>query len=190
MVIPGPNVALIVANSAAYGARYGLLTVCGTFSGMAVQLGLVAFGMAEALRRVGFWLGWLRWVGAVYLIYLGVVLWRARPDDLALVGAGPKSGQALYCRALLISTTNPKTLLFYGAFLPQFVTRGGEAGPQMAILSGIFLAEALLIDSSWAMLAARARRLLTVHVRLRNRISGGVLIGAGTILALTRGNGL
>ena len=186
MLIPGPNVALIVANSVAYGPRYGLLTVAGSSSAMIAQLALTALGMTEFLGGLGLWFGYLRWIGVAYLVYLGLAQWRAPAVDLAKTRPEPKSIRALYLRALLVSLTNPKTLFFYGAFFPQFVSPSRPIGVQIAILSATFLALAILVDSGWALVAARARGLLTSRGRLRNRISGGFLIGAGAALALAR----
>src|SRR6185369_16297618 len=82
MVIPGPNVALIVANSVAHGSRYGLLTVAGTSTAMLLQLGLVAVGMTPLLGALGSWFELLRWIGVAYLVYLGIREWRAPAVDL------------------------------------------------------------------------------------------------------------
>ena len=82
MLIPGPNVALIVANSVAHGARYGLLTVAGTSSAMVLQLAVAALGMTELLGTLGSWFEWVRWIGVGYLLWLGVSYWRAAPVDL------------------------------------------------------------------------------------------------------------
>jgi homoserine/homoserine lactone efflux protein len=187
ILIPGPNVALIVANSVAWGPRTGLFTVFGTSSAMALQLGLTTLGMAEALGTAGHWFEMLRWVGVAYLAWLGIAHWRTPPTDLTRVAAQPKSAKAIYGRAVLVSLTNPKTLLFYGAFFPQFVDPARPAGPQVALLSAVFLLLAVTLDSSWALLAGRARPLLARHGRLRQRITGSLLIGAGLGLALARG---
>ena len=186
MLIPGPNVALIVANSVTYGFRYGLLTVAGTSSAMVVQLGLTVLGMTELLGTLGAWFEWIRWIGVAYLIYLGVTQWRGPPVNLAKIAPEPKSARAMYTRALLVSLTNPKTLFFYGAFFPQFVVNSRDVGTQVAVLSTTFLFLAILVDGCWALAAGRARGLLAVHGRLRNRISGGLLVGAGIGLALAR----
>jgi homoserine/homoserine lactone efflux protein len=186
MLIPGPNVALIIANSVAYGSRFGLLTVAGTSTAMVVQLGLTALGMTEILGTLGLWFAWLRWVGVFYLLYLGITQWRAPAVDLTTTRPEPKSARAIFMRALLVSLTNPKTLLFYGAFFPQFVDTGRPVGLQIAILSVTFLALAVVVDGGWALVAGRARGVLASRGRLRNRLSGGLLIGAGTALALTR----
>ena len=90
MAIPGPNVALIVANSVAYGPRYGLLTVAGSSSAMIAQLALTALGMTEFLGGLGLWFGYLRWIGVAYLVYLGLAQWRAPAVDLAKTRPEPK----------------------------------------------------------------------------------------------------
>ncbi len=186
LLIPGPNVALIVANSVAYGRRYGLLTVAGTSSAMVVQLGLTGFGMAGALGSLGHGFAWVRWVGAAYLVWIGVQQWRAAPVDLLRTPPQPRSARAIFGRALLVSLTNPKTLLFYGAFFPQFIAPGPGAVAQVMLLSAVFLGLAVAVDSLWALAAAWARGALSVRGRLRNRLSGGALVGAGVGLALAR----
>jgi threonine/homoserine/homoserine lactone efflux protein len=186
LLIPGPNVALIVANSVAYGARYGLLTVAGTSTAVMLQLALTGLGMTEALGTLGHWFEWLRWIGAAYLVWIGVQQWRAAPVDLTRTAPQPRSARAIFGRAVLVSLTNPKTLLFYGAFFPQFMNPGHTAAAQVLTLSAVFLALAITIDSLWAIAAGRARRVLAVHGRLRNRVSGGMLVGAGVGLALAR----
>ena len=186
MLIPGPNVALIVANSVAHGPRYGLLTVAGTSTAMILQLGLVALGMTQFLGLLGSWFELLRWIGVAYLLYLGVMQWRAPAVDLTKTRPERKSPRAMFTRALLVSMTNPKTLLFYGAFFPQFVAPERAFAPQVVLLSVTFVALAVLVDGSWALAAARARHLLATRGRLRNRIAGGMLIGAGAALAAAR----
>ena len=184
MLIPGPNVALIVANSVAYGTRFGLMTLAGTSAAMVVQLCLVTLGMAAVLGTLGAILEWVRWIGVAYLIVLGVRQWRAAPIDLTRVRPEPRSPRQIFMRGLLVSLTNPKTLLFFGAFFPQFLDQGRPVAPQLAVLSVTFVVLALLLDGCWAVLSGRARKFLAGRGRARNRISGGLLIGAGVGLAL------
>lgn len=186
MLIPGPNVALIVANSVAHGPRYGLLTLAGTTSAMVPQLVLTALGLTEMLGTLGVWFEWLRWIGVAYLIWLGIAQWRAPLIDLTKARPQPRSPRAIYFRALLVSLTNPKTLFFYGAFFPQFVTMNQHVGTQIMVLSVTFVVIAIIVDGLWALVAGRARGLLASRGRLRNRLSGGLLIGAGAALAFAR----
>jgi threonine/homoserine/homoserine lactone efflux protein len=186
ILIPGPNVSLIVANSITYGTRFGLLTVAGTSAAMLPQLALTALGMTAVLGALATWFEWLRWLGVAYLIWLGVRQWRAPPVDLTRTRSQPRSARAIVVRGLLVSLTNPKTLLFYGAFFPQFISIDRPLGPQVALLCATFMVIATLLDSAWALLAGRARGVLAARPRLRNRLSGGMLIGAGVGLALAR----
>jgi threonine/homoserine/homoserine lactone efflux protein len=186
MLIPGPNVALIVANSVAWGTRYGLLTVAGTAAAMVVLLGLTALGMGAALGVLAAWFEWLRWIGVGYLLWLGIRQWRAPMVDLSRVAPQPRSARTIALRGFLVSLTNPKTLLFYGAFLPQFISLDRPVAPQIALLSAIFMGLALLLDGGWAVVAGRARFRLARHGKLRNRLSGGLLMCAGLGLALAR----
>ena len=186
ILTPGPNVALIVANSVAWGARYGLLTVAGTSLAVAAHMLLVGFGMGGTLGALGTAFEWVRWAGVAYLLYLGVQTWRAPATDLAGVTAQPRSNRAVLLRAIFVSATNPKVLLFYGAFFPQFIAADRPLGPQLAVLCTTYLVLAAGIDALWALAAARARRVIARYGRLRNRISGGLLMGAGLGLALAR----
>ena len=122
----------------------------------------------------------------MYLVVLGVQTWRAPPTDLEAVGAQPRSVRAMLLRAGVVSLTNPKTLLFYGAFFPQFIDPSRPAGPQLWVLCVTFVVVAVVIDTLWAVAAGRARRVLARRGRLRNRVSGGLLVGAGIGLALAR----
>jgi len=186
MLIPGPNVALIVANSVAYGARFGLLTVAGTSSAMVAQLAVTALGMTAVLETLAYWFEWIRWLGVAYLLYLGISQWRAPAVDLTRTRPQPKSVREIYLRGFLVSLSNPKTLLFYGAFFPQFISTSAPLEGQIALLSLTFLALAVLLDGGWALLAARARGFLATRGRFRNRLSGTLLIAAGLGLALAR----
>ncbi|MBI2234061.1 MAG: LysE family translocator [Micavibrio aeruginosavorus] len=185
-LIPGPNVALNVANSVTYGPRYGFLTVAGTSAAMIPQLALTCIGMATALRFLADVFEILRWVGVAYLVYIGWRQWTAPVVDLAAIHAQPKSVKAIFWRGFLVSLTNPKTLLFYSAFFPQFVDAQEPVLPQLVVLSAIFLGVMTMIDCAWSLLAGSARHFLTARGRLRNRIGGGFLIAAAAGLALAR----
>jgi threonine/homoserine/homoserine lactone efflux protein len=185
MLFPGPNVTLIVANSMNYGVRFGLLTVIGTATAMAIQLGFTALGMTALLGAAGAWFGVLRWVGAAYLIYLGIAQWRAPRAEIGPLRPDPNR-RKIFIRAFLVSFTNPKTLLFYGAFFPQFVTPGHNVAVQLAVLCGTFMILELIIDSGWATLAHQARHFIARNAKWRNRITGGALITAGIALAAVR----
>jgi threonine/homoserine/homoserine lactone efflux protein len=186
MAIPGPNVALFVANSIAHGTRYGLLTVAATSTAVVVHLALTVAGAAAALNFLAASFDWLRWLGVAYLVWLGIAAWRAPVANLADTKPQARSARTIFANGFLVGLTNPKTLLFYGAFFPQFITPGPDAGQQLLLLAVTFLVVAIVCDSLWAILAGRLRVLLVAHTRLRNRLTGGLLIGAGVGLAMAR----
>ena len=186
MVIPGPNVALIIANSVSHGRRYGLLTVLGTSSAMVPQLALTVLGMTATLTTFAHLFEWIRWLGVAYLVYLGVQALRAEPLDLTSVRAELKNSRAMFLRGFLVSITNPKTLLFYGAFFPQFVAPGESFAAHLLLLSTTFLALAVVVDGCWALAAARLRGVLAVRGTLRNRLTGSFYLAAAFGLAMAR----
>jgi threonine/homoserine/homoserine lactone efflux protein len=181
VLIPGPNVALIVANSLRFGLLEGAVTVFGTTLGVALQLGLVVVGMAALIEFAADALAWIRWAGVGYLVYLGFRTWRQTADELGSIDAKP----AVFWRACMIAAINPKTLIFNAAFLPQFLSKGAGAG-QILLLAAIFLSVLLLGDLLWATFASSARRLLIRYGRFRNRLTGGFLVAAGIGLAFSR----
>lgn len=188
VIIPGPNVTLIVANSLAHGTRHGLVTVSGTAASQAVQLAITCIGMTSLMLVLSQWFEWLRWVGVAYLIYLGIREWRAGGGAARAAAVGTVSAKALFWQGFLVSATNPKTLLFYAAFFPQFIEPQGPLAFQMIVLSATFLVIATVLDGSYAMLAGRVSGWLANdrRARLRARLTGSLLIGAGLGLALVR----
>jgi threonine/homoserine/homoserine lactone efflux protein len=184
-LIPGPNIALIIANSVAHGPRYGLVTVAGTVSAQVIQLIAVSLGLTALLESLGVWFTVLRWLGVLYLLWLGYRQWCAPPVDLTQVRAGERVPlRAMLPRAAAVSLTNPKVLLFLGALFPQFISAAHPALPQVVILAVTFLVVLGGVDCCWALAAGRARVLLARHSRLRNRVSGGMLMAAAGALAV------
>ncbi|MFO1114608.1 MAG: LysE family translocator [Beijerinckiaceae bacterium] len=183
VAMPGPNVALIVANAMKHGPRAGLTTVAGTATAIAIQLALTVLGASAILALMADWFSILRWIGVAYLVWLGLRAWNAPVEDLGASGAVPRD---FYMRGLLVSISNPKTLLFFGAFLPQFVTPGPDETGQLALLAVTFFVLSSFGDSLWALFAGRLARFLKIDGRIRNRATGGLLIGAGLGLALAR----
>jgi len=182
VMIPGPNVALIVANSIRYGFRMGTVTVLGTTFGVALQVVIAVLGMAAIIELAAEALTWIRWAGVAYLIYLGIRTWNTPADDLSTIKAVP----AVFWRAVMVAAINPKTLLFIAAFLPQFVAVDAGAIGHPTAIATVFLAVLLAGDLVWALMADSARRLLGRCATTRNRITGGFLVAAGVGLALSR----
>ena len=116
---------------------------------------------------------------------LGVRLWRT-PAPTLTVAANPRSAKVTILRGVLVSLTNPKVLLFFGAFFPQFVSPAHALAPQLTVMSVTFLVTVAALDSMWATLAGQARGWIVARGRLLNRVSGGLLAGAGVGLAVSR----
>jgi homoserine/homoserine lactone efflux protein len=189
VLIPGPVVTLVVANSLSQGSRSGLTTVLGASLGNAILLGATAVGLIAFFALMSEVFEVVRWAGAAYLIWLGIKAWRAHGgQESAIVSAAKRSSRAVFLQGFIIAITNPKAIVFYVAFLPQFVDPHRPAGPQLLAMSGTMIAMALSTDSAYALLAGRARGWFTApgRRRLQSRITGMLLIGVGCGLVLAR----
>ena len=191
LLIPGPVVTLVVANSLSHGGRSGLATVLGASLGNAILLGATVVGLIAFFRLLGEVFEMVRWVGAAYLIWLGIKAWRAQGPAAAIAPAAARSLPALFLQGFLIAVTNPKAIFFYIAFLPQFLDPRRPAGPQLLVMTATMILLGLLSDGAYALLAARARGWFTLpgRRRLQSRICGTLLIGVGCgLLAARRGS--
>ena len=186
VIIPGPTVTLIVANSLTHGTRAGLLNVLGTQVGLAVSIALVALGLSSVIEGMGWWFDWVRIAGAAYLVWLGWKLIRAGGSlQTADNPRTPRGGFLL--QGTLVMLSNPKTLFFFGAFLPQFLDPTRDFYQQILIMGPTAMAVALMSDGFYALAVGRARSMLTERrVRFVNRAGGACLIGGGLWLALSR----
>jgi len=185
--IPGPIVTLVIANSLSMGSRAGAINVMGTFSGTTLLFIIGGFGVAWVMTALSHWFDVVRGAGAIYLIYMGVKQWFAKPQSLADQHAA-RPGHSLFWQGLVVAVTNPKTILFYVAFFPQFMDPALSASGQLLVLSVTFLCVASSTDLIYAFLAGRLRPWLTGERRgrIRNKITGALLAGTGVALALTR----
>ena len=185
-LIPGPTVTVIVANSLRYGARAGLLNVAGTQLGLGLMMLILVVGLSSVIAAMGWLFEWLRWAGAAYLVWLGYKLLRS-PEMIYQENNKtiPRGGFVL--QGFLVLMANPKALLWFGAFIPQFVDPSGNYVGQIILLGVTAMGVALVSDGAYAVLTGRAGAFLSKkRVRLVSRLSGGFLIGGGIWLALTR----
>jgi homoserine/homoserine lactone efflux protein len=182
VIVPGPTVTLIVANSLRHGTRAGLLNIAGT------QVGLIVLaGLASLIEAMGWWFDWVRLAGAAYLIWLGVKLLRSS-ESLATPQHTPKPRGGFFLQGFLVLISNPKALILFGALFPQFIDAGGDYVSQVILLGATAMATALAFDSIYAILSGKAGAVLSRgRVRLLSRASGLCLIGGGAWLALARG---
>jgi len=185
-IIPGPTVTLIVANSLAHGARGGLLNVAGTQLGLGLMMLVLVVGLSSIIATTGIWFDWLRFAGAAYLIWLGWKLTRST-GGFDQLGRAPLPRGGFFLQGFLVLLGNPKALLWFGAFIPQFVDPTGDYVGQVLLLGITAMATAAISDGGYALLAGGAGRMLSrSRVRLISRVSGLCLIGGGAWLALTR----
>tara|TARA_B100000959_G_scaffold44366_2_gene44835 strand:- start:18387 stop:18998 length:612 start_codon:yes stop_codon:yes gene_type:complete len=182
VLMPGPNVLVIVSTSLVAGKARGLQTVLGTSLAMVVQLFVAGLGTSGFLLLIAEGLVWLKWIGVAYLTYLGVI---SLNNFLRNKKSTEPTATGSFQRGFWVSLTNPKTILFFSAFLPQFVSDANSYTFQIAALSLIFWLIALLIDSSYALLAARIRNTFNNYDlnRIQNGVSGAFYLTASGILA-------
>ena len=189
ILMPGPIVTLVVANSLSHGARTGLRTVAGASSGNALLVAAGALGLTTLLAVASDVFVWVRWIGVAYLVWLGLNEWR-RAYRAGRVEAMPPDSdpKGVFWHGILVAITNPKTILFYAAFFPQFLDPSLAAGPQLLAMSIAFVVIATTLDGMYALLAGRLRRRLMdpKRARIRHGITGTLLIGTGIGLALAR----
>ncbi len=182
---PGPIVTLIIATGARQGTRAALLTVAGSSVGNAVLLGFIAFGLSWILRASVEVFDALRWVGAAYLIWLGIQAWRHAGEKAEAIAPG---GHVHAWRGFIVAMTNPKTIAFFTAFLPQFIDPSLPVGRQLLVMSICSVSLGALLDCGWAVAAGfgRAWFMKPKHNKLLGRLSGIALMGGGIWLSLAR----
>lgn len=187
-VTPGPNMSLIIANTTAHGLRAGLITLIGSGTGLAILVATAAAGMTSVMVFMSEWFDVVRWLGALYLVWLGSrqlwLWWKARGGP---VKVRPGSRRGWYFQGLAVSLSNPKVLLFLGAFLPQFVDPAYDPVPQLMILSVVFVVVLVSVDAAYTLALGKARaRFTDRHFRVLDGVAGGLLLAAGAFLAAAR----
>ena len=186
IVVPGPNVLIIVSASISHGAKQGLWTVLGTSSAMSIQLMIAAVstGWFVEFTRNGFEM--LKWIGVAYLFYLGIShltqLYHYNNTRNELKSSSSFAG------GFMVSLTNPKTIIFFSAFLPQFVTPSSPYSYQITILSLLFLILATFFDCLYAVLAGNVSAMIQsdrAH-KIRHGISGLLFLSLALWLMVLR----
>lgn len=184
---PGPNGLLALTHGALYGHRRALWTVTGGMLGFVLLMALSMFGLAALLKASVHALLVLKWLGAAYLIWLGIQLWRSPPLHLTpLESAVPRPGLQLFRQGLLSALSNPKVILFFGAFLPQFLDPARSLWLQFAVMAGTFAVVEGIVEYLLARTAQRTRPWLERAGRGFNRCCGGLFAAMGLALPLTR----
>ncbi|RCG31028.1 LysE family translocator [Sphaerisporangium album] len=187
LLVPGPAVVYIVTRSVAQGRSAGLVSVAGVHTGSAVHVLAAALGVSAVLATSATAFMVVKYLGAAYLVWLGLRKLFARPDGEADAQAPSASRSRLFAEGFVVNVLNPKTAIFFLAFLPQFVDPArGPVAPQIALLGLIWIALGMASDGGYAFLssalAGRLRRSRTAARRLD--IAGGlVYLGLGAVAA-------
>jgi threonine/homoserine/homoserine lactone efflux protein len=186
-LLPGPFVTLVIANGLRHSTRAALTNIAGAQAGLAIIIGIVAIGLTTLMATMGYWFDWVRFAGAAYLVWLGVKLIRAPVVGVKADAPPPPPRGGFFLQGFVVTLSNPKVLVFFGAFIPQFMDMSQDHVSQVALLGVTFMITGAITDSVYALLAGRARLFFSARrTRLLSRISGGFMIGGGIWLALTR----
>ncbi|QXI40728.1 LysE family translocator [Pseudomonas xantholysinigenes] len=184
---PGPNSLLALTHGALYGARRTLFTIVGGVFGFSALIALTLFGLSALLQASASLLSVLKWVGGAYLLWLGIQLWRAPALHLQPLQGRPRLSNAeLFRQGCLSAMANPKVLLFYGAFLPQFIDPQRGLLVQFVVMAATFASVECLVEYLLARLAFRIRPWLAKGGRGFNRCCGGLFALIGVALPLGR----
>lgn len=188
LVIPGPTILLVVSYALGRGWKVAAPVATGVALGDLTAMTLSMLGVGALLAGSAELFTVLKWIGAAYLIFLGVKLWRAGGTIDADPRTEPVAAGRMLAHAWLVTTLNPKSILFFVAFLPQFLDPARPFWPQMAIFEATFVTLAFANAFGYALLAARARRFAGSPraIRLVNRAGGTALIAAGTAAVAAR----
>jgi homoserine/homoserine lactone efflux protein len=185
---PGPMMALILANVSSHGLRGGFYTLAGNLFGLSLLVAAAALGMTSVMVFMSEWFDVVRWIGALYLAWLGYQklrqFWSGLP---ALPQVAAVRGRSLFLQALMVALGNPKVLLFLGAFLPQFVDARGDVGLQLTVLAVLFVAVVGAADTLYTLAVGRMRGLIASgRLRVFDGVSGVLLLLGGLALATAR----
>lgn len=201
IAVPGPSVLFVIGRSLAFGRVGGILSVLGNATGVLTQIVLVALGVGTVIAQSALLFAMVKYLGAAYLIYLGIQAIRHRGDAARAVEEDSKDDSAprlrraphgsgrMFTEGYIVGISNPKSIVFFVAVLPQFVDYSAGAVPlQLLVLGAVFAVIALVFDTSWAIAAAAARSWFAHNPRRMARLSvagGAMMIGLGTVVAVT-----
>ncbi|MCX5580341.1 LysE family translocator [Kaistia terrae] len=185
LAIPGPTVLLVISYALSHGRKSAGATVAGVALGDFTAMTASMLGLGALLAASAALFTVLKWVGGAYLIYLGIKLWRAPVGEQAEAQTNEARPLRIFLHAYAVTALNPKSLVFFVAFLPQFLISSEPLLPQMILFEVTFLVLATINAASYALIAAGARRTIRKPSvqRIVNRTGGGLLVGAGILAA-------
>lgn len=184
---PGPNGLLSLTHGVRFGFARTVFTILGGVLGFMVLIAASLAGMGALLAASETAFTIAKWIGAAYLVYLGIRLWRSPAATVDAGEDGPavrRDGPArLFAQGFLVAVSNPKALIFFAAFLPQFMVPGASFWLQLGVLGGTFAVTELCYELVLAGMAQRIAPWLTRHGRWFNRVTGGTFVGIGGLMA-------
>jgi threonine/homoserine/homoserine lactone efflux protein len=182
---PGPNGLLALTHGALHGRRKALFTIAGGAFGFVAVIALSMFGIGALLKTSLLWLTVMKWLGGAYLVWLGIQVWRSPPIGVeAGLLVAPRAGGSLFRQGALAALTNPKGLLFFAAFLPQFIDPARSLVLQFAVMAGSFAAIEVATELFIAGMAHRISPWLHRVGRHFNQVCGGIFVAIGVALPL------
>jgi threonine/homoserine/homoserine lactone efflux protein len=186
LIIPGPTILTVISYSMAQGRRANVPLVAAVALGDSTALVVSLLGLGALLATSAFWFTVVKWVGGLYLLYLGIKLLRAGISSTELAApAAPRSRWRLFANTYLVTALNPKGIVFFVAFLPQFINPGANVTQQLWILATTFVVMATLNASLYAVFAASARKVLSSpRAQRRFNLAGGSLLSGAGVWAL------
>ena len=186
LIIPGPTILTVISYSVAHGKRAKLPLVAAVALGDSTALAVSLLGLGALLATSAFWFTAIKWVGGLYLLYLGIKLLRAGISPAVLAApAAPGSRWRLFANTYLVTALNPKGIVFFVAFLPQFIDPRAGVTQQLWVLALTFVCMAALNATLYAVFAGSARRLLaSPRAQRRFNLAGGSLLSAAGVWAL------
>lgn len=186
-LLPGPIVTLVIANGLRHGTRAALTNILGVQVGLLIVIGILAVGLTSLMATMGYWFNWVRFAGAAYLVWLGIKLIRSPVAGVDTDAPPPPPRGGFLLQGFVVALSNPKLLVFFGAFIPQFMDMSKDHLSQVLVLGITFMVLAGLTDGIYALLAGQVRSFFSARrTRMMSRVSGGFMIGGGIWLALTR----
>lgn len=186
LIIPGPTILTVISYSMSHGRRANVPLIAAVALGDSTALVVSLLGLGALLATSAFWFTVVKWIGGLYLLYLGIRLMRAGIMSTEMAApAAPASRWKLFANTYLVTALNPKGIVFFVAFLPQFISPAAHVTRQMWVLAVTFVAMAALNATLYAVFAASARKLLSSpRAQRRFNLTGGSLLSAAGIWAL------
>jgi threonine/homoserine/homoserine lactone efflux protein len=183
LAIPGPAVLYIVATSVEGGRRHGLLSVAGVHLGSLVHVAASVAGLSALIVSSAIAFSTVKYAGAAYLVLVGIRKWLERDEPAALTPRPPRSGRRVFTQGVVVNVLNPKTALFFLAFLPQFVDRDHTVWTQIAVLGLCWVALGVLSDGAYALAGGTIGGFIRRRRRAVRYASGGIFVGLGAVAA-------